>query len=147
MSLLIFKFAAKNNTMNIAFASDGENRIAAHFGQARGFEIIEVIDGRVGNRRFLENTFTGHARGMHSPGGGHHHEHEHGHAHNKHEGFLAALKDCSVVISNGMGQGAYQHLRNAGKEVYITSETEISTALELYLEGKLEDEPLRGCKH
>ena len=131
--------------MNIAFASDGDNQIAAHFGQASGFEIIEIKDGQVGNRRFLENTFTGHARGMHSQGAGHHHEH--GHTQNKHEGFLEALKDCSVVISHGMGKGAYQHLKNAGKEVFITSEQKIDKALELYLEGKLEDEPHRGCQH
>jgi predicted Fe-Mo cluster-binding NifX family protein len=131
--------------MNIAFASDGDNQIAAHFGQARGFKIFEVIDGQIGKSRFLENTFTGHARGLHNPGADHHHDH--GHAHNKHEGFLEALKDCSVVISNGMGRGAYQHLKNAGKEVFITSETEIDKALGLYLEGKLEDEPHRGCQH
>jgi predicted Fe-Mo cluster-binding NifX family protein len=129
--------------MNIAFASDGDNQIAAHFGQARGFEIIEVSDGQVGKRTFLENTFTGHARGLHNPGGGHHHEH----AQNKHEGFLEALRDCSVVISHGMGKGAYQHLQNAGKQVFITSEKEIDKALKLYLEGKLEDEPHRGCQH
>jgi predicted Fe-Mo cluster-binding NifX family protein len=133
--------------MNIAFASDGDNQIAAHFGQARGFEIIEVIDGQVERRKFLENTFTGHARGLHNPGGGHHHEHGRGHADNKHQGFLEALEDCSVVISHGMGKAAYQHLRNAGKEVFITSEKEIDKALELYLEGKLEDEPHRGCQH
>lgn len=131
--------------MNIAFASDGDNQIAAHFGQAMGFEIIEVENGKITGRRFLENTFTGHARGLHGQGEGDHHGH--GHMQNKHEGFLEALQDCSVVISHGMGKGAYQHLRNAGKHVYITSEDKIDKALELYLKGELVDEPHRGCQH
>ncbi|MEA3477967.1 MAG: NifB/NifX family molybdenum-iron cluster-binding protein [Bacteroidota bacterium] len=126
--------------MKIAFVSDGDNMIASHFGMSKGFEIFDVEDGQVIAQNFIENPFSGNAQGMHQQ------ERRHGqeHAAQRHAGILEALKDCKVVISHGMGKGAYRHLKEAGKEVFVTRETEIDKALELYIQGKLVDMPRQG---
>lgn len=123
--------------MKIAFASDDERTIAAHFGRARGFLLFELDNGKVTSREYRLNTFTGHARGMEGAD----------HAIDRHGPILAALKDCRAVISHGMGQRIYQDLCQAGIEAIITDESDIDKALERYLKGSLEDRPELGCRH
>lgn len=113
--------------MKIAVASNDGNTISSHFGRARGFVIAEVEDGKLKDKRYVPNTFTGHAMGLH-----HGEAHHHGHA-----GVLSALADCQVIISHGMGKRLYDDLTRAGKEVYVTDETQVDKAIELYLSGKL----------
>jgi predicted Fe-Mo cluster-binding NifX family protein len=49
------------------------------------------------------------------------------------------LKDCSVIISHGMGRRAWQDLGAMGVEIIVTDETDVERALELYLTGDLQD--------
>lgn len=132
--------------MKIAIASDDGKRISAHFGRTRGFQIYTISDCKVEGSEYLENTFTGHAMGMH-------HEHAHGAQHQHgagghHQGhgvILEALKECDVVISMGMGRRIYNDLMNAGKEVFITDETTTDAAVEKYLKQELVDNPDKSC--
>jgi predicted Fe-Mo cluster-binding NifX family protein len=114
--------------MKIAVASNDGNTILSHFGRARGFVIVEVEDGKLKNKRYVPNTFTGHAMGLH-----------HGGEHHGHENIIAALSDCEVIISHGMGKRLYDDLTRAGKQVYVTDETQVDKAIELYLNGKLKN--------
>ena len=123
--------------MKIAIASDDERTISSHFGQTRGFVIFEVEGKKVKNREYRPNTFTGHARGLESAG----------HEIDRHGLILSALSDCKAVLSHGMGRRIYDDLKGAGIEAFVTDETEVQKALDLYLNGALIDRPERGCPH
>ncbi len=123
--------------MKIAIASDDGKIISAHFGRTQGFVIYDVDNGEVKMHEFRPNTFTGHARGL---------EHA-GHDIDRHGPVLAALADCAVVISHGMGRRLYDDLRNAGIQSLITDETDVQAAMAAYLSGELRDHPERSCRH
>jgi predicted Fe-Mo cluster-binding NifX family protein len=123
--------------MKIAIASDDEKTISSHFGRTRGFVIFEVEGKEVKNREYRSNTFTGHARGLEGAG----------HEIDRHGPILSALSDCKAVISHGMGRRIYDDLKGVGIEVFITDETEVKKALDLYLNGTLIDRPEHGCSH
>ena len=122
--------------MRIAIASDDGNTIASHFGRTRGFVIFDVdrSSGEIKGKKYLRNTFTGHAVGRHSPDRGH-------------GSILEALKGCKVVIAGGMGRRAYDDLRGAGLEVFITRESSVEGAVSSYLKGELDSDPERTCAH
>ncbi len=117
--------------MKIAVASDDGKTISSHFGRARGFVILEIENGEIKSRSYIPNTFTGHARGMH--------EREPHHRHDSHAAIIENLRDCKVVISHGMGRRLYEDLTSAGIEVYVTDETDVDKAIELYLKGELKN--------
>ena len=123
--------------MKIAIVSDDEKTIASHFGKARGFIIFEIEDGKILSQEYRRNTFTGHARGLAGAG----------HELDRHGPILTALADCKVVISHGMGRRIYDDLKQAGIEVFITDETDVAKALQLYIAGSLIDKPELGCNH
>lgn len=127
--------------MKIAIASDDKVTICAHFGRTLGFLIFEIDDGKIINKEYILNDFTGHAQG-------HHHEHDHDHNQpHSHGGILGALNDCQVVISKGMGRRLYVDFQQAKKEVFISHESDAEKAVELYLQGNLTDHPEKSCQH
>ncbi len=111
--------------------------MASHFGQAMGFMIFHVENGKVISNEFRPNTFTGHALGLAETGNAHHH----------HGPILPALSDCQAVISHGMGRRIFDDLCNAGIDAIITDEENIERAIALYVEGKLINRPELGCQH
>ena len=115
--------------MKIAVASDDGKTISVHFGRTRGFVIFEIEDGEIKSREYIPNTFTGHARGLHEIGLHYHY--------GSHADIIENLKDCKAVISHGMGRRLYEDLTSAGIEVYVTDETDVDKAIELYLKGQL----------
>lgn len=123
--------------MNIAIASDDGVNIGWHLGKTKGFVIFKVQDERISDQWYRENTFTGHARGLSG----------YDHGIDRHTPILAALKDCKVVISHGMGRRVYNDLKQAGIEVFITDEMNAKDAAELYINNKLIDRPDLGCDH
>lgn len=123
--------------MKIAVASDDGMMISQHFGKTHGFAIYEIENNKVQSEEFRPNTFTGHARGL---------EHA-GHHIDRHGPVLAALADCVVVISHGMGRRLYNDLSAAGIQAIITDKIDVQGAMEAYLNGQLEDHPERGCHH
>ncbi len=123
--------------MKIAVASNDGKTIATHFGRARGFVVYELEDRELLARKFVMNTFTGHARGLEGQG----------HDVDRHGVILEALRGCQAVISRGMGRRIHEDLRGAEIEPFIVDETLADRALGLYLEGHLEDHPEKGCTH
>jgi predicted Fe-Mo cluster-binding NifX family protein len=123
--------------MKIAIASDDELTIAAHFGRTRGFVIFDIENGIIKERKYRINNFTGHARGLENAD----------HQIDRHGPILAALKDCDVVISSGMGRRICNDLQNAGIEAFIVDETDANEAVGLFLENALKNNPEKGCEH
>lgn len=122
--------------MKIAIASDDGKTISSHFGRTKGFVVFEIEDKEIKNQEYRPNTYTGHARGLE---GNHNADH--------HGPILNALSDCKVVISNGMGRRIYNDLKGIGIEVFITDETDVKKAIDLYLRGELINRPEMGCSH
>ena len=124
--------------MKIAVATEEGKTISAHFGRSPLFAIFDIENGAVAGITLRENTFTRHFSGKHQAG--EHGEHHHGkgdpHAH---ESAAKGLSDCQVVISHGMGRRAWEDLRARGIEMIVTDETDVATAVRLYLAGRLED--------
>ena len=123
--------------MKIAIASNDGITISPHFGRTMGFVVFEIENGKVKERIYRKNNFTGHVLGM--EGTGPHRD--------RHGLILEALKDCKTVIANGMGRRIYDDLNNAGIETFIVEENDTHQAIHLYLENKLQDHPEKGCEH
>ena len=123
--------------MKIAIASDDEIKIAPHLGRTIGFVIVDIEDREVKSREYRNNDFTAHRRGHKG----------HGDEPGRHGPILSALKDCQVIISHGMGRRLISDLNVAGIDTYVTEEEDISKAIDLYINGKLDNRPELGCKH
>jgi predicted Fe-Mo cluster-binding NifX family protein len=123
--------------MKIAVASDDGTTIASHFGKTRGFVIFDVEDGKVTGRDYVQNTFTGHARGLSGAD----------HSADRHGPILQALSGCQAVISHGMGRRIYDDLRTARIQAFIVKETDADEAVRLFLQDRLQDHPDAGCRH
>jgi predicted Fe-Mo cluster-binding NifX family protein len=131
--------------MKIAVATEDGNSISAHFGRSPYFAIYDVQDGEIANKEMRENIFTGHFRRA----GRGHRTHRHGHGAgdtDAHRSVWEGLRDCSVVISHGMGRKAWEDLRARDIEMIVTDETDVEQAVRLYLAGEMKDRiEERGC--
>jgi len=157
--------------MLIAVATDDGRQIAQHFGRCMFFSIWQCLEGEPPKDLGVRiNTFTRHSMNnppasadiptapevgevpgeppidveppgpstpAHSGPGLH-----------SHDRVLSGLADVQVIISAGMGRRAVNDLQAAGKEIFITSETQVGDAVNQYVGGKLEsDEPCEGHSH
>ncbi|GAB4469372.1 MAG: NifB/NifX family molybdenum-iron cluster-binding protein [Anaerolineae bacterium] len=123
--------------MKVAFVTDDGETISAHFGRAAYYAIYTVEDGKVTARELVEKV--SHHRGHHHEEGEHGHEHgQGGHHHDRdHSDMIAPVSDCAAVVARGMGQGALNHLLNAGIRPILTDLTTIDEALQAYIQGGL----------
>jgi predicted Fe-Mo cluster-binding NifX family protein len=124
--------------MKIAFVSDNGENISAHFGRAPYYVVVEVEDKKEVSREKRDKMGHTHFQSSHS-----HEEHSsEGHgfspqSQSKHVSMLAAIEDCSVVVCGGMGRGAVQSIKAAGKELRLTEVRDINQALEMFLADNL----------
>lgn len=124
--------------MKIAVATEDGKTIFPHFGRSPCFAIFEIEQGKIINQTMRQNTFTGHFSGKHP----HHEPGEHHHGAGDphvHQSVAEGLKDCRVVISQGMGRKAWEDLRARGIEMIVTDETGVENAVQKYLAGELAD--------
>jgi predicted Fe-Mo cluster-binding NifX family protein len=127
--------------MKIAIVTDDGTTISQHFGRAEQYEVLTVENGQVTSRETRPKP----AHGLH------HHEQPSGtvrldegvqgaariEAGNTHGVMIDPIRDCQVLISRGMGQRAYDSLREAGIEPVVTVVREIDEAVKKYLSGEL----------
>ncbi len=141
--------------MKIVIPSSDNQKISKHFGKSKGFTIIEVEGREIISREHKENNFTTHAKegNKHSHEALHYapeHKHEHHHDHHgqhNHDDIFKTIGDCQVVIGGGMGRHLYKDFEAKGTKVYITQETSIDKALELFFEDKLDNNTDKCCNH
>jgi predicted Fe-Mo cluster-binding NifX family protein len=135
--------------MKIAVVTDDGKTISAHFGKATHYAVVTIENGTVTGREQRDKP-------AHGPG--HHHQHQPEGmiqlqegitpgpgtgAGDTHGAMVAPITDCQVLISRGMGRGAYESLRAAGLQPVITTVSDIDEAVRQFTEGKLEDHPER----
>jgi predicted Fe-Mo cluster-binding NifX family protein len=126
--------------MKIAIPSDDGIHISGHFGRTKGFMICETDNNKVVSKDYKENTFTGHAQGLH-------HDDAHGHGNHSHDGIFKAIGDCQMVIAGGMGRRLYDDFEQKNIKVFVTREKTIDMALDQFLNGKLDNHSDACCSH
>ena len=124
--------------MKIAAVSDDGVTMSQHFGRASLYVVLTVEDGEImgteirpkaGHHSFARQGHPPHAPGeRRGYGSG---------AQARHAAMMETLLDCQVLLSGGMGWGAYEALRDAGIEPIVTDVSDIREAVRLHIEGKL----------
>jgi predicted Fe-Mo cluster-binding NifX family protein len=126
--------------MKLAVVTDDHSTICAHFGRALFYEVFSISDGKVtGRETFPKASHNQPANGPHAEPGfayGQGSTEE-----NLHTRMFAPILDCQVVLAGGMGQGAYNGLKQAGVQPLLTDMREIDQAVRAYLDGTLTDHP------
>jgi predicted Fe-Mo cluster-binding NifX family protein len=132
--------------MKLAFSTDDGKTISRHFGRATHYLVIELVDGKIAAQELRQKP--GHNQFLQEGGHDHQHDdhdHEHaGHGYGKraqdrHTQMFAPISDCAVIVSGGMGSGAYHFLQSQGLQPILTGLEDIPSALQAYLDGTLEN--------
>ena len=124
--------------MKIAVVTDDEITICQHFGRASLYVVFAIQDGKITSKEKRPKMGHSHfsaADGVHSENSG-----PHGFdasSQKKHASMAEAIADCQVLITGGMGRGAYESLKSYKIEPVITDIQNIDEAVKLQLEGKL----------
>jgi predicted Fe-Mo cluster-binding NifX family protein len=141
--------------MKIATVSEDGVTISQHFGRAPFYVVVTVEDGQVVARERRDKL--GHRQFASEAHHAHDHAHDHTHdqqaqsgataaghgtspqAHDRHERMAAAISDCEVILSRGMGAGAYRSLAQIGVKPIVTDIASIDEAALAYAAGQIED--------
>ena len=131
--------------MKIAVVTDDGKTICDHFGRARLFAVCSVENGEIVSRDLRDKA--GHHQFVHESHSGdseHHEDHSQGHgmgagAAARHTVMLSAITDCEVLITRGMGRGAYLALKEADITPIVTDEGTVDAAVHAYVRGDIED--------
>jgi predicted Fe-Mo cluster-binding NifX family protein len=124
--------------MKIAVVTDDGKMISQHFGRAVHYLVLTVEDGKITRRELRDKP------GHHQFAAGEHGEHHQHHgsdpaAQARHTSMAQPISDCTVLISGGMGGGAYENLRQMHIEPVITDEADVDAAVSAYLAGTLKN--------
>lgn len=128
--------------MKIAAVTDDGQTISAHFGRAPHYLVVTVEAGQITTREQRDKAGHNHCHGEHEHPHDHSHEHHNG-GQGHHARMIAAITDCEVVLTRGMGSGMYANLQQAGIRPILTTVANIDEAIAAYLAGHLEDHPER----
>lgn len=148
----------KEKPVKIAAVTDDGETISQHFGRARYYRVYMIDEGetveremrdKAGHHTFGEHGHDldhehghGHGHGHGSEGGGEHHGQGHGFgrgAARRHADMIAAITDCDVLLTRGMGRGAYLALEGANITPIVTDIAAIEEAVRAYLDGEIVD--------
>jgi predicted Fe-Mo cluster-binding NifX family protein len=109
--------------VKIAIVSDDKNTISHHFGRALGVIVFEIDKDKVLSEEYRENV--GKNKG------------ECGSC--DHEAMIKNVKDCSHVISYGMGQRIYNDLLAHNIIAVVTEEKTVKDALSKFMNNSLKN--------
>jgi predicted Fe-Mo cluster-binding NifX family protein len=139
----------KQTPVKVAVVTDNGETISRHFGKAPQYAIYALEGNKITSHELREKSH--HGKGEHGGGrenriglgdiqveSGVAESQNHGHGHN-HGVMLANISDCAVVITRGMGYGAYGALKKANLEVIITNIANIEEAVQAYADGDIKN--------
>jgi predicted Fe-Mo cluster-binding NifX family protein len=125
--------------MKIAVVTSNEKTVSQHFGRAPLYVVIAAEKGKIVSKETRDksghHTFAAHQVDV-KPGEPHGYD---AGAQVRHASMTETIADCQVLIAGGMGWGAYDSLKNSGIEPIVTDVQNIDEAVQLHLEGKLEN--------
>jgi len=114
---------------NVAAVTDDGITISQHFGRAKYYEVLFIEYGKVVKRE--RRNKMGHQNVAHEEHQ-HHSNEKHGFddvSHNKHKRMAEAIKDCEIVLTRGMGAGAYNSLLQFNIKPIVTDIKNIDEAV------------------
>ena len=127
--------------MKIALVSDDEQTISQHFGRATNYVVVSIEHEKVIARKTLPKPGLCHSafrqHGTHgyssdSRGKGFGFQ-----ARDGHEQMFENIKDCDILVTRGMGRGAYLDLRQLGVKPIVTDIADIETAIHAILDDTI----------
>ncbi|RWX73648.1 MAG: hypothetical protein Metus_0427 [Candidatus Methanosuratincola subterraneus] len=121
--------------MKVAFVTEDGKTICRHFGRAPYYLLVELDGKNVVSKRLVPKGGCAN-RGHH---GDEAHEGVHLGSEERHKSMIQQADGCEIVVSGGMGMGAYQSLMLSGVEVYVTKVEDIDEAISLLAENKLDN--------
>ena len=129
--------------MKIAIISDDEQTISQHFGRAEKYIVVSCEQENIIERKSLPKLDFCHTSKRH------HGRHEHqsdprgsGFGHRSkasHEQMFENIKDCDMLVSRGMGRGAYLDLQQLGIRPIITDIVDIDAAIQAVMDDSIID--------
>lgn len=129
--------------MKIAIVSDDEQTISQHFGRAEKYIVVSCEQENIIERKSLPKLDFCHTSKRH------HGRHEHqsdprgkgfGRQSNaSHEQMFENIKDCDMLVSRGMGRGAYLDLQQLGIRPIITDIVDIDAAIQAVMDDSIID--------
>jgi predicted Fe-Mo cluster-binding NifX family protein len=129
-----------STSIKIAVVTDDGKTISQHFGRAQFYEVLSVENGTIVSRerrpKVGHHTFS-HAEEQHRHQGSENHNDQ---AHQeKHQQMSETIKDCQIVITRGMGHGAYQWMIQNNIKPIVTDIKSIDEAAEAVINGDIID--------
>jgi len=129
--------------MKIAIVSDDNQTVSQHFGRAENYIVISLEHEKIVDRRTVAKPgrcqSTSRRHGQHSrpsdaKGSGFGHQAQH-----SHQEMFENIKDCDILVSRGMGRGAYLDLQKSGIRPIVTDIADIETAIQAVLNETIID--------
>jgi len=124
--------------MKIVAISDDETTISQHFGRAPFYVVVTVEDGKIVSKETRaktgHHTFAAHRPPDLAPGERHGYD---AGSQVRHESMAETISDCQVLLTGGMGWGAYESMQSYNIKPIVTDVKSIDEAVQLYLDGKL----------
>jgi len=125
--------------MKIAIVSDDGQTISRHFGRAEEYVVVSldrnsIVDKKSLPKRGSCNTSHQHQGHQDPRGRGFGRRAEH-----SHDLMFENIRDCDVVLSRGMGRGAYLGLQSLGIRPILTDIADIETAIQAVVDDTIVD--------
>ena len=123
--------------MKIAAITEDGTTISQHFGRAPLYLVVTVEDGKIVSKETRAKTGH-HTFATHHPESAP--DERHGYdagSQTRHASMAETIADCQVLITGGMGWGAYESLKSRNIEPVVTDVENIDEAVQLYLVSKL----------
>ena len=124
--------------MRIAIVSDNERTISQHFGRAEKYIVVSFEQEKIIERKSLPKVGFCHSSHRHQ--GRHENRSDprgSGFGHRSrvsHEQMFENIKDCDILVSRGMGRGAYVDLQQLGIKPIITDIEDIEVAIQAVMD-------------
>ncbi len=130
--------------MKLAFVTDDETTISAHFGRAAYYLVVTLEDGKETSRQRRDKLghthFANETHAADTPGQPHGFDAA---AQGRHGRMMETISDCQILVARGMGAGAYENLKSRGIQPILTEIHTIDEAVKAYLRDNLLDRPER----
>ena len=127
--------------MKIAIVSNDEKTISQHFGRAEKYIVVSYEQENIIERKSLPKLDFCHS--SHRRHGQHQHKSDprgSGFGHRSkvtHEQMFESIKDCDILVSRGMGRGAYLDLQQLGIKPIITDISDIDMAIQAVMDDSI----------
>jgi len=129
--------------MKIAIVSDDNQTVSQHFGRAENYIVILLEHEKIIERKTLAKPGRCHTasrgRGKHNHtadarGRGFGHQ-----AKGAHQDMFENIMDCDILITGGMGRGAYLDLQELGIRPIVTDIADIASVIQAVLDDTIVD--------